>query len=138
MLRDTIKGTSVLGQCNGCPLIVKQKGTDYVDCRTHLIATQTHTHTHTHTHTNTHVLVLFLLKRIECQNLGLCDSRTRAILLASVNKEDKLSVQLITFSKLCAHFFISVINQLDAQNFCFTISLFHASTCFEHMCSSSG
>jgi len=34
--------------------------------------------------------------------------------------------------------FISVFNQLDAQNFCFTISLFHASTCFEHMCSSSG
>jgi len=34
--------------------------------------------------------------------------------------------------------FISVINQLDAQNFCFTISLFRASTCFEHMCSSSG
>ena len=27
---------------------------------------------------------------------------------------------------------ISVINQLDAQNFCFTISLFHASTFFEH------
>ena len=34
--------------------------------------------------------------------------------------------------------FISAINQLDAQNFCFTLSLFHASTCFEHMCSSSG
>ena len=34
--------------------------------------------------------------------------------------------------------FISVINQIDAQNFCFTIGLFHASTCFEHMCSSSG
>ena len=34
--------------------------------------------------------------------------------------------------------FISVINQLDARNFCFKISLFHASTCFEHMCSSSG
>ena len=28
--------------------------------------------------------------------------------------------------------FILVINQLDAQNFCFTINLFHASTCFEH------
>jgi len=28
--------------------------------------------------------------------------------------------------------FILVINQLHAQNFCFTISLFHASTCFEH------
>ena len=34
--------------------------------------------------------------------------------------------------------FISIINQLDTQNFCFTISLFHASTYFEHMCSSSG
>jgi len=34
--------------------------------------------------------------------------------------------------------FISVINQLDAQNICFTISLLHSSTCFEHMCSSSG
>ena len=30
-------------------------------------------------------------------------------------------------------FFVSVINQLDAQNFCFTVSLSHASTCFEHM-----
>ena len=29
--------------------------------------------------------------------------------------------------------FISVISQLDAQNFCFIISLFHASTCFEHL-----
>ena len=29
--------------------------------------------------------------------------------------------------------FISVINQLDAQSFCFTVSLFHTSTCFEHM-----
>jgi len=32
----------------------------------------------------------------------------------------------------------SVTNQLDAQNFCFTISLFHASTRFDHMCSSGG
>ena len=31
--------------------------------------------------------------------------------------------------------FISVINQLGAQNFGFTVSLFHASTYFEHMCS---
>ena len=28
--------------------------------------------------------------------------------------------------------FISVINQLDAHNFCITVSLFHASICFEH------
>jgi len=34
--------------------------------------------------------------------------------------------------------FISVINQIDAHNFCFTISLFHASTCFKYMYSSSG
>ena len=34
--------------------------------------------------------------------------------------------------------FVSVINQLDTQNFCFTVSLFRASTCFEHMCPSSG
>jgi len=27
---------------------------------------------------------------------------------------------------------ILVINQLDAQNFCFTVSLFRASTCLEH------
>ena len=37
----------------------------------------------------------------------------------------KLSNQ--TWKKL-----ILVINQIYAQNFCFTISLFHASTCFEH------
>jgi len=28
--------------------------------------------------------------------------------------------------------FISVINQLDAQNFCFIIRFFYDSTCFEH------
>jgi len=33
--------------------------------------------------------------------------------------------------KKLAYMFILVINQLDAQNVCFTISLFHASTCFE-------
>jgi len=40
------------------------------------------------------------------------------------------------FPKTLWSLFISVINQLDAQNFCFTISLFHACTCSEHMCSS--
>ena len=33
---------------------------------------------------------------------------------------------------------ILVINQLDRQNFCSTISLFHVSTCLSTMCSSSG
>jgi len=32
------------------------------------------------------------------------------------------------------HVIFLVINQLDAQNFCFTIILFHVSTCFEHYC----
>ena len=37
--------------------------------------------------------------------------------------------------KICSlsyYIFILVINQLDAQNCYFTISLFRASTCFEH------
>ena len=37
--------------------------------------------------------------------------------------------------KFSTNLFIN-INQLNALNF--IISLFHASTCFEHMCSSSG
>ena len=32
---------------------------------------------------------------------------------------------------------LSVFKLLDAQNFCFAINLFNASTCFEQMCSSS-
>ena len=42
----------------------------------------------------------------------------------STNFDDLLTVHLSIF--------ISVINQLDAQHFRFTISLFHAFTCFEH------
>ena len=54
--------------------------------------------------------------------------------------EDRISWLIFFVFTLRKHpvLFISVINELDAQNFCFTISLFHASTCFEHMCSSSG
>jgi len=43
----------------------------------------------------------------------------------------------LRFADHASHY-ISVMNHLDAQNVCFTIGLFHASTCFEHMCSSSG
>ena len=42
---------------------------------------------------------------------------------------------IYSFSFYNQQTFISVINQLDAQHFCFTISLFHASAGFEHMCS---
>ena len=47
------------------------------------------------------------------------------------------NVYLFFYVLLTVHLsiFISVINQLDAQTFCFTISLSHATTCFEHMCS---
>ena len=47
-------------------------------------------------------------------------------------------VLIIRMSKLYYTAFVIItpisvtINQLDAQNFCFTISLFRASTCFEH------
>jgi hypothetical protein len=43
----------------------------------------------------------------------------------------------VSYAMNIYNLFISVINQLDAQIFCFcfTISLFHASTCFEHMSS---
>ena len=43
----------------------------------------------------------------------------------------------IFYVLLNVHFsiFILVNNQIDAQNFCFTITLFHATTCCEHMCS---
>jgi len=53
------------------------------------------------------------------------------------NNNDNDWYQFISYSKhdKTVISFISVINQLDAQKFCFTVSLFHTSTCFEHMCS---
>jgi len=51
---------------------------------------------------------------------------------------DKTTAIRVTGKRKQCRLFISVINQLGAQKFCFTISLFHASTCFEHMCSLSG
>jgi len=47
----------------------------------------------------------------------------------------KNSVLCVPYLKCNSFLFIPVINQVDAQKFCFTISLFHASACFEHMCS---
>jgi len=46
------------------------------------------------------------------------------------------SHDLQVLENVCSHFFYLNINQLDALNF--IMSLFHASTCFEDMCSSSG
>ena len=62
----------------------------------------------------------------------------------SVKEGERLARFLIYFSSAknltrCINFdvfltvhlgiFVLVINQLDAQNFCFTVGLFHASTC---------
>jgi len=47
--------------------------------------------------------------------------------------EKKNKIHILFFFDVLLSIFISVINQLYAQNVCFTISLFHASTCFEHM-----
>jgi len=43
---------------------------------------------------------------------------------------DNKAVCDVLLTVLHLSIFISVINQIDAQNFCFTISLFHSSTCF--------
>ena len=74
-----------------------------------------HWTSHTHTHT-LQTICLTPLYHTRAQHLLCFDSL--------------LTVQLSIF--------ISATKKLDAQNFCLTISLFHASTCFEHMCSSSG
>jgi len=44
------------------------------------------------------------------------------------------TVTFFYFCWPCISVYFSVINQLDARHFCFTISFVHASTCFEHMC----
>ena len=71
--------------------------------------------------------------------------RTRSIIscksanIKTNSKQDTLCniVTFFFYVLLTVHLsvFISVINQLDAQNLCFTISLFLASIYFEHMCS---
>jgi len=55
--------------------------------------------------------------------------------------DSRISIQIVYIQpphRLTSWEFISVINQIDAQNLCFAISLFHASTYFEHMWPSSG
>jgi hypothetical protein len=49
-----------------------------------------------------------------------------------------INQHLCTLLRVRNEILVSVINQIDVQKFCFTLGLFHASTCFEHMCLSSG
>ena len=69
--------------------------------------------------------------RNDCELYNVCDKS-----IYSVWKHRNVSK--IQRYRHASSLFISVISQPDAQNFCFTIILFHASTCFGHMCSSSG
>jgi hypothetical protein len=83
------------------------------------LLTHTHTHTHTYIYTHTHTHTIFW-------NMKSC------MLIETYHRfTGNYHLQILTFCWPC----ISSINQLDAQNFCFTISLFRASACFDHMCS---
>ena len=76
-----------------------------------------------HHATKYHLMVLFSIAKTE----GKLPKRMR--------KKSHLTRKLTNFDVLLTvhlSIFISVINLLDSQNFSFTISLFHASTCFEH------
>ena len=74
-------------------------------------------------------------KQLPCQTL-------LPIFTLLVSRGSSFSFNNLTYVQLADHFafppnytssfLISVINQLDAQNFCFTIRLFHASTSFKH------
>jgi len=81
-----------------------------------------------------------MLKRTRRNTIGRRSTSVRMKCRALPIWLERQSPSLLSFVRFSDQFssFISVINQLDAQNFCFTISLFHASTCFEHMCSTSG
>ena len=58
-------------------------------------------------------------------------------MLNTHNIRPYISLQILIFCWPCISIYLFInINQLDALNF--LISLFQTSTCFEHMCSSSG
>ena len=86
---------------------------------------------YTHTHTTYGVKVTPLTEHPEINNTiyrrknKLTGESTTSATNTSAIFDVLLTVHLSTF--------ISVINQLDAQFSFFTISLFHASTSFEHM-----
>ena len=68
---------------------------------------------------------------LNCYRDRVKESKNTKPLLILIKEENFFDVLLTVHLSI----FILVINQLDAQNFCFAISLFHVSTCFEHMCS---
>jgi len=69
----------------------------------------------------------------------ICETQYYLALCTPYTWTDNSVLYFFFYVLLAVHLsiFISVINQLYAQNFCFTVSLFHASTCFEHICSPS-
>ena len=93
------------------------------------------------------VNLVFFTMILEFNRPVICITFWRSIYFNLINSVSSIILYLMTiglFSTILPQqpkqkiLGISVINQLDAQNFCFTISLFHASTRFEQMCTSSG
>jgi len=75
--------------------------------------------------------VIYLLTAIGLTPGG---SSTVHIYTETIHRTTQLATNFDVLLTVHLSIFISVIDQLDAQNFRFTISLFHASTCFEHYC----
>ena len=90
----------------------------------------THTHTHTHTDTHTHIYIYIVFNNLKFTLKHL----KRYYTFRSSSGSILCSFLKLQFKRL-SDLFLN-INQLDALSF--KISLFQASTCFEHMCSSSG
>ena len=79
------------------------------------------------------IILLRRIKRIIWSNLYI--PRTRPF-RRIVYKIADIKCLFLYFADRASQYIYLNINQLDALNF--IMSLFHASTCFEHMCSSSG
>jgi hypothetical protein len=99
-------------------LIIVRSMVSYIMCVVEILYVCVYIYIYIYTHTYIHTYPIHIQYAILYKNMDF------------VNFDVLLTVHLSIF--------ISVINQPDAQNFCFTISLFHASTRFKHMCLSSG
>jgi len=93
--------------------------------------------------TNSDVFVLRYRTRIDRgtekdgENVRKAHSNDTRRLVATFFKSTFPALKQMCVIRLTLHYNLFInINQLDALNF--TISLFQASTCFEHMCSLSG
>jgi hypothetical protein len=91
--------------------------------------------THTHTHTHTHAGIVAQTTKTWCIDLSINAMRTRTM-YGMILGYLRWNLMMAKSAKTCSFYLFLNVNQLDALNF--ITSLFQASTCFEHMCSSSG